>query len=69
VGRLVDRVEELGKTDDTIVIFHGDHGWHLGEQDPGSNIWGVQGAHLNPLGLILNPLGIFVLVHTSVPFT
>jgi hypothetical protein len=22
---------------------------------PGSNIWGVQGAHLNPLGLFLNP--------------
>ena len=32
VGRLVDRVEELGKTDETIMIFHGDHGWHLGEQ-------------------------------------
>ena len=29
VGRLVDRVEELGQTDNTIVIFHGDHGWHL----------------------------------------
>jgi iduronate 2-sulfatase len=25
VGRLVDRVEELGKTGETIVIFHGDH--------------------------------------------
>ena len=23
VGRLVDRVEELGQTDNTIVIFHG----------------------------------------------
>lgn len=32
VGRLVDRVDELGQTDNTIVIFHGDHGWHLGEQ-------------------------------------
>ena len=31
VGRLVDRVEQLGQTDNTVVVFHGDHGWHLVE--------------------------------------
>eukprot|EP01051_Picozoa_sp_SAG22_P021144 SAG22_NODE_4552_length_1236_cov_1.638522_2_plen_114_part_01 len=42
VGRLVDRVEELGQTDSTIVIFHGDHGWHLGEQ----GLWCANGLSL-----------------------
>jgi len=32
VGRLLDHLELLGQTSSTIVIFHGDHGWHLGEQ-------------------------------------
>ena len=32
VGRLLDHLELLGQTQNTIVIFHGDHGWHLGEQ-------------------------------------
>ena len=32
VGRLLDHLELLGQTQTTIVIFHGDHGFHLGEQ-------------------------------------
>jgi len=32
VGRLLDHLELLGQTQNTIVIFHGDHGYHLGEQ-------------------------------------
>jgi hypothetical protein len=31
----------------------------------GRNIYGVQGAHLNPLGLFLTPLGLFL--RTSIP--
>ena len=34
--------------------------------DTGSNRSGVQGAHLNPLGLFLNPLGLCL--RTSIPF-
>jgi arylsulfatase A-like enzyme len=31
IGRLLDRLEELGLDDNTIVILWGDHGWKLGE--------------------------------------
>lgn len=30
-GRVLDAVKKLGMQDNTIVIFTGDHGWHLGE--------------------------------------
>jgi len=31
VGRLLDALEASGEADNTIVIFWGDHGWHLGD--------------------------------------
>jgi len=36
VGRILERLEESGQADNTIVVLWGDHGWHLGEHA----IWG-----------------------------
>jgi len=31
VGRLIDALKESGQLDNTLVVFFGDHGYHLGE--------------------------------------
>ncbi len=36
VGRVINKLEETGAADNTIVILWGDHGWHLGEHA----VWG-----------------------------
>jgi iduronate 2-sulfatase len=36
VGRLLAKLEKLGLSESTAIVFHGDHGWSLGEQ----NLWG-----------------------------
>lgn len=36
IGRLMDKLEELGLRENTIIVFWSDHGFHLGEQ----TIWG-----------------------------
>ena len=31
IGKVMDKLEDLGMAENTIVILWGDHGWHLGE--------------------------------------
>ena len=33
VGRLIKGLDESSKAENTIVVFWGDHGWHLGEKE------------------------------------
>jgi iduronate 2-sulfatase len=36
VGKILDKLKESGRDDDTIIVLWGDHGWNLGEHA----IWG-----------------------------
>ena len=36
VGRILERLQKLGQTENTIIALWGDHGWHLGEH----SVWG-----------------------------
>ena len=49
IGRVLDALNELELSDDTIVVIWGDHGWHLGE----SAIWGKHSPFDRSLNSVL----------------
>lgn len=56
VGRVVDALDELGLTNDTVVMLWGDHGWHLGENNEWAKHTNFERATHVPL-IILAPGG------------
>jgi len=41
IGRVLEELDRLGLSENTIVVLWGDHGWHLGEH----GIWGKHTLH------------------------
>ena len=59
IGKLLDKVEEVGVAHNTVIALIGDHGWQLGEH----NIWG---KHTNfELGARVRQQGRQTCVHTG----
>jgi iduronate 2-sulfatase len=54
VGRVIKALDDAGLADDTIIVFWGDHGWHLGDHGMWSKHTNYQQAARIPL-LIVAP--------------
>ena len=54
VGRLIDGLHEAGLAGNTIIVFCGDHGWHLGEMGVWGKATNYEIANRVPL-LIIDP--------------
>ncbi len=49
IGRVLDALDQSPERDNTIVVFFGDHGWHLGEKEHWRKfaLWKSQPEHLS----------------------
>lgn len=49
VGRILDKLDELGERDNTIIVLWGDHGYHLGDHGQWGKHTLMEGATRSPL--------------------
>lgn len=49
VGKILQKLEETGQRDNTIILFISDHGWHLGEQGMWGKTTNFENSALAPL--------------------
>ncbi len=54
LGRLIDELDSLGLSEDTIIVLWGDHGWHLGDHGMWTKHTNYEQANRIPL-LIIAP--------------
>ena len=54
IGRLIDGLDGLGLSENTIIVLWGDHGWHLGDHDIWTKHTNYEQANRIPL-LIIAP--------------
>lgn len=57
VGRVMDKLEQVGLQDDTIVVFWSDHGYHLGEKGKWSKAYSLYEIGLRVPLIIAVPKG------------
>jgi arylsulfatase A-like enzyme len=53
IGRLLDRIEQMGLLDDTVIVFSTDHGTHLGEEGCVQKTPGLLNACVTHIPLII----------------
>ncbi|MFO7670154.1 MAG: sulfatase [Bacteroidales bacterium] len=52
VGKVIDALEESGMMDHTLIVFLGDHGYHLGEHNWWNKVTVYQKGHQAPMIMI-----------------